>query len=269
MKRIIVQACLIALMLGGCKDSAGDKEADVAPVNMVPPPANINYNIMAVYPHDTTAYTEGLQWINNSLYEGTGLEGKSRLMKVDIATGKASQSMSIDPALFGEGITVLNNKIYQLTWQNHKAFVYDASTFKKLREFEWNHEGWGMTTDGKNLIISTGDSNLYFVDPETFKEKNIIGVTDNNGPVGNINELEYVDGMIYANIYQTDYIVKIDPASGRIVGKLNLSGLLNKANKPYNPASVDVLNGIAYNAEKKSFYITGKNWPALFEMKLN
>lgn len=126
-----------------------------------------------------------------------------------------------------------------------------------------------MTTDGKDLIISTGDSNLYFVDPETFKEKNIVGVTDNNGPVGNINELEYVDGMVYANIYQTDYIVKIDPASGRIVGKLNLSGLLSKANKPYNPQKVDVLNGIAYNPEKKSFYITGKFWPALFEMKLN
>lgn len=269
MKRIIVFAALTSFIIGGCKDASRDKEADVSSVNMVPPPATINYNIMAVYPHDTTAYTQGLQWINNSLYESTGLEGESRLMKVNLSTGKANQSVSLDPTLFGEGITVLNDKIYQLTWENYKAFEYDANTFKKLREFTWPHPGWGITNDGKQLIISTGESNLYFVDPETFKEKNIVGVTDNNGPVGNINELEYVDGMIYANIYQSDYIVKIDPASGRIVGKLNLSGLLTKSNKPYNPASVDVLNGIAYNPDKKTFYITGKNWPALFEMKLN
>jgi glutamine cyclotransferase len=269
MKRIIVLAALTSFIAGGCKNTSPDNEANVSPVNMVPPPATINYNIMAVYPHDTTAFTEGLQWINNSLYEGTGLEGQSKLMKVNINSGKAEKSLSIDPALFGEGITVLNNKIYQLTYTTHNVFVYDASTFKKLGEFTWPREGWGMTTDGKDLIISTGDSNLYFVDPDTFKEKNIVGVTDNNGPVGNINELEYVDGMVYANIYQTDYIVKIDPASGRIVGKLNLSGLLNKSNKPYNPASVDVLNGIAYNPEKKTFYITGKNWPALFELQLN
>lgn len=269
MKAITVLTILTLCIMMGCKDSPSNKYADVSSVNMVSPPANINYNIMAVHPHDTTSFTEGLQWINDTLYEGTGLEGESKLMRVNINNGKAVKSVSIDSSLFGEGITVLNGKIYQLTWENHKAFEYDAHSFVKLKEFTWANPGWGMTTNGKDLIISTGSSNLYVVDPETFKEKNIISVTDNNGPVGNLNELEYVDGMLYANVYQTDYIVKIDPANGHIVGKINLAGLLQKSNKPYNPQTVDVLNGIAYNAAKKSFYITGKKWPVLFEMKFD
>lgn len=269
MKKLLLLITAANIIFVGCKNTSHDNNADMSSVSVVPPPANMSYNILAVYPHDTTSFTEGLQWINNSLYEGTGLENESKLMKLNINTGKAEKTITIDPSLFGEGITVLNNKIYQLTWQNHVAFVYDAGTYKKLKEFTWPHDGWGMTTNGKDLIISTGESNLYIVDPETFNIKNIISVVDNNGPVGNINELEYVDGIVYANIYQTDYIIKIDPTNGHIVGKLNLQGLLQKSNKPYNPASVDVLNGIAYNAEKKTFYITGKKWPALFEMKLN
>ncbi len=268
MIRLLAGAAVILLMVA-CKNNTSDNDDDSEVTNTVPPPANINYSIVAVYPHDTGSYTQGLQWINDTMYEGTGLEGQSRLMKVDLHSGKANKSISLDPAFFGEGITFLNGKIYQLTWQSHKVFVYDAKTFKKIKEFTWNHEGWGLTTNGKDLIVSTGSSNLYFVDPETFKEKNIIGVTDNNGPLGNINELEYVDGVVYANIYETDSIVKIDPANGHVIGKINLSGLLQKSGKPYNPETTDVLNGIAYNANKKSFYITGKKWPALFEVKLN
>jgi len=270
MKRSLACATVVLLLLMvACKNDTSGNDEDTEVINSIPPPANISYNILAVYPHDTASYTQGLVWVNDTLYEGTGLEGQSRLMRIDVKSGKASKSVSLDTSFFGEGITILNAKIYELTWENQKVLVYDAKTFEKIKEFAWNHEGWGITNNGKDLIISTGSSNLYFVDPETFKEKNIIGVTDNNGPVGYLNELEYVDGVIYANIYQFDYIVKIDPSSGHVIGKIDLSGLLQKSGKPYNPETTDVLNGIAYNANKKTFYITGKKWPALFEVKLN
>jgi len=265
MKRFLALA-LVPFLVVACKNNTSSNNETTA-VNTIAPPANISYNILATYPHDTASFTQGLQWINDTLYEGTGLEGQSRLMRVDLKSGKAIKSISLDPAVFGEGITILNGKIYELTWQNHKVYVYDEKTFQKIKEFNWEHEGWGITNNGKDLIVSTGSSNLYFVDPETFKEKNVVGVVDNNGPVGNLNELEYVDGVVYANIYLTDYIVKIDPSNGHIIGKLNLSGLLQNSGKTYNPETTDVLNGIAYNANKKTFYITGKKWPVLFEMK--
>jgi glutamine cyclotransferase len=251
-----------------CNNKSGE-ETDTAPSTAVAPPANINYNIVATYPHDTSSFTQGLEWLENTLYEGTGLEGQSRVMKVDVNSGRASQTIPLDPSLFGEGITVLDGKIYQLTWQNHKVFVYDAASLKKLQELTWEHEGWGITNNGKDLIISTGSSNLYIVDPQSFKVKNIVGVTDNNGPVGNLNELEFVDGSVYANIYLTDYIVRINPSNGQILGKINLSGLLEKSGKAYDPQTTDVLNGIAYNPTRKTFYITGKKWPVLFEVKLD
>jgi glutamine cyclotransferase len=203
------------------------------------------------------------------LYESTGLEGESRVMKVDIKSGKAAQSISIDPSVFGEGITILNDKLYELTWQSNVVYVYDAKKFKKIKEFAWAHEGWGITHNGKELIISTGDSNLYFVDPESFKLLRIVGVADNNGPVGNLNELEYIKGSVFANIYTTDYIVKIDPSNGHITGKIDLSGLLEKSGKHVNKDNGYVLNGIAFDSVKNSLYITGKKWPLLFEMKLN
>jgi glutamine cyclotransferase len=268
-KNLYLAASLFAFItFAGCKNENNNNTGgDSSPANLAP--ATINYNIVNAYPHDTASYTQGLIWVDNSLIEGTGMEGQSKLMKVDLKTGKAQQTIPLDNAVFGEGVTILNGKIYQLTWQNHKVYVYDAATFKKISEFSWNHEGWGITNNGKELIISTGDSNLYFVDPETFQLKSQIGVTDNNGPLGSINELEYVDGMVFANIYQTDYIVKIDPASGRVVGRIDLTGLLDKSGKAYDPQTTDVLNGIAYDSTKKSFYITGKKWPAVFEVKLN
>jgi len=258
---------LFILLMPACTNNTSDGDDDTEIVNTITPPSSITYNVVGVYPHDTASFTQGLVWINDTLYEGTGLEGESRLMVVDLNTGKANKSVALDSSYFGEGITLLNSRIYELTWQNNKVFVYDAKTLKKIKELSWDHEGWGITNNGKDLIVSTGSSNLYFVDPETFKEKNIIGVMDNNGPVGNLNELEFVDGAVYANIYLSDYIVKIDPSNGHVIGKVNLSGILQKSGKPYNPDNV--LNGIAYNAKKKSFYLTGKNWPALFEVKLN
>jgi glutamine cyclotransferase len=190
-------------------------------------------------------------------------------MKVDLKNGKPQQSVSIDPSVFGEGITILNDKIYELTWRSNLVYVYDSKTFKKIREFSWDHEGWGITHNGKELIISTGDSNLYFVDPETFKLLRIVGVTDNNGPVGNLNELEYIKGAVFSNIYLTDYIVKIDPATGHITGRMDLSGLLEKFGKQVNKDDGNVLNGIAFDSAKNSLYVTGKKWPLLYEMKLN
>jgi glutamine cyclotransferase len=267
MKKILAYS-LVLLYFTGCKnDSNGDNSNEIA--GAIPAPVNINYNIVQSYPHDTSSFTQGLIWQDNMLYESTGLEGHSKLMKVDIKDGKASEAVALDPSIFGEGITLLNGKIYQLSWQNHKVFVYDLKTFRKLKEMSWPHEGWGITHNGKELIISTGDSNLYFVDPETFQIKNTIGVRDHNGPVGNLNELEYVDGAVYSNVYLTDYIIKIDPNNGNILGRMDMSGLLQKSGKAVNVQEGLVLNGIAYDSTKKSMYITGKKWPLLFEMKLN
>ncbi|MCW3114385.1 MAG: glutaminyl-peptide cyclotransferase [Segetibacter sp.] len=270
MKQILSFA-IIAILFAACKNRDADNNDSTTgtTLNTIAPPANLNYNIVASYPHDTSSYTQGLIWQNNTLYESTGLEGESRLMKVDIKSGKAEHSISIDPSLFGEGITMLNNKIYELTWQNNVVFVYDAKTFKKIKEFRWDHEGWGITHNGKELIISTGDSNLYFVDPQTFKLLRIVGVSDNNGPVGDLNELEFINGSVFANIYTTDYIVRIDPSTGHITGKIDLSGLLEKSGKHVNKEGNLVLNGIAYDSAKNSIYITGKKWPLLYEMKLN
>lgn len=260
---------IVVLFITACSNDSPDDTGNVTATNTIKPPANINYNIVNTYPHDTSSFTEGLIWQDNILYEGTGLEGHSRLMKIDIKNGKVSKSISLDPSIFGEGITILNDKIYQLTWQNHKVYVYDAKTLKKIKELTWEHDGWGLTNNGTDLIVSTGDSNLYFVDPETFKIRKIVGVSDHNGPVGNLNELEYVDGFVYANIFLTDFIIKIDPANGHITGKIDLSGLLTKAGKHVDTDEGYVLNGIAYDSTKKSMYITGKKWPLIFEMKVN
>ncbi|BAV04618.1 Glutamine cyclotransferase [Filimonas lacunae] len=239
-----------------------------------PAPAAMGYTVVKVFPHDTSSYTQGLIWHNNALYEGTGREGFSRLAKLNLESGKAEQQELIAKNEFGEGITILNNKIYQLTWQNHKVHVYDLATFKKIEEFTWDYEGWGITTDGKSLIISTGSSNLYFVDPATFKIIKTVGVTNNYGPVENLNELELVNGFVYANKYLTNYILKINPETGKVEAMLDLQDIFQKSGKTYDQGSIpdpdqDVLNGIAFNAATNTFYVTGKQWPALFEIKLN
>ncbi len=264
MKKVfsILSACVVFF---SCKN---DNTNDNTSSSIAPPPV-LGYTIVSSFPHDTGSYTQGLMWQDSTLYEGTGLENHSRLMKVDLKTGKETQSISIDPSFFGEGITILHDTLYQLTWQDQKVLVYDSKTFKKVKEFAWEHEGWGITHNGNELIVSTGESNIYIVDPQTFKIKRIIGVSDNNGPVGNLNELEYVDGAIYANKYLTDYIYKIDPENGHVLGIVDMTGLLAKAGQTVDIQNGFVLNGIAYNNSKKSFYITGKKWPLLFEMKFN
>ncbi len=270
MRKYLVSA-LILYFLSSCNNPPKESTEENNPN---PAPPILSYNIVKVYPHDTTSYIEGLFLHNNALYESTGNNGKSKLLKLNIENGKPEKEIKLDSTYFGEGISMVNNKIYQLTWQEHKVFIYDANTFKKIKEMQWPFEGWGMTTDGKQLIISTGGSNLYFVNPDDFKIIKQVSVTDNYGPVGNVNELEYVNGIIYANLYQTNYILKIDPETGKVTGKLDLTGILDKSSIPYDPAKYDVnsgnvLNGIAYDSAKNSFYVTGKYWPALFEIKLN
>lgn len=264
--------CLpLLLIFSACNNNSSDTSTITDTNN--PPPPLINYSIVKVYPHDTSSYTEGLEWRNNNLYESGGNYGSSKLFETSL-DGKTSNSLKLTKEFFGEGITLLNNKIYQLTWRENKVFVYDATTFKKINELSWPHEGWGMTNDGKHLLISTGSSNIYFVDPENFKILNQISVSDNYGPVSNVNELEFVNNFIYANVYETDFIIKIDPTTGNVLGRIDCSGILQKSGMNYNAQNYstntgNVLNGIAYDSTKNTFFITGKMWPALFEIKLN
>lgn len=226
------------------------------------------FQLIAQYPHDASSFTEGLEFRDSTLYESTGLFGQSKLARVNLKTGKDILKIDIDKKYFGEGITMLNGKIYQLTYQTEKAFLYDAKTFKKLNEFSYKGEGWGMTNDGKQLIMSNGSNNLIYRNATTFAEENTIAIFDENGkPLDSINELEYVDGFIYANIWQTDCIVKIDIAKRKVVSKYDFINLRNQYIAGNQNA--DVLNGIAYNPKTKNFYITGKNWNLLFEVKLN
>lgn len=262
-------ALLLAFLVVSCENTTNKDNTDSNTTAAIPTPTNLNYTIVKIYPHETGSYTQGLIWHNNTLYEGTGMEGESRLMKVDINTGKPTQQVDLAKELFGEGITIFNNKIYQLTYKNKKVFVYDLANFKKTGEFNWNMEGWGLTHNDKHLIVSTGSSNLYFVNPETFAIEKTLGVYDNNGYVSDLNELEFVNGSIYANLYYKDVIVKINPTSGLVESRMDLSNLLQKTNQPPVENPDEVLNGIAFNATTNSFYITGKRWPALYEIKLN
>ena len=268
MKKIL--ASLFLVLFVACNNGGNDTKTN-NPVedNSNPAPPLLSYNIVKVYPHDTSFFTEGLIWYNNSLYESTGMEGESRLVKTDLNSGKIVQQNRMLPQDFGEGIAILNNKIYQLTYRQYKVYVYDLTTFKKIKELNWPYEGWGMTTDGKQLIISTGSSNLYFVNPDSFKIVNTVSVTNNYGPVGQINELEFVKGIIYSNVWMQNIILKIDPQTGKVLGQLDMQNLLQGSSIMLNNANDDVLNGIAYDSTKNSFYITGKRWPALFEIKLN
>ena len=239
-------------------------------------PANIPYQVVKEYPHDTSCFTEGLQYVDGKFYESAGNYGESDIRITDPATGEVLQSKKLDKQYFGEGITVLNGKAYQLTYVENTAFVYDAKTLKPLATFTYNFgEGWGMTTDGKNLIISTGSSNLYFVDPGTFRVIKSVGVYNQYGPVAGINELEFIKGFVYANIYKRDILLKIDPASGKVVGLADLSDLRSKYGYPSlqevlnTGQTPEVLNGIAYDSATNKVFITGKNWPKVFEIKLD
>ncbi|HEY4109053.1 glutaminyl-peptide cyclotransferase [Puia sp.] len=267
---LLFAGCLFAACNNSPKQDTPATNTDKSADNT---PPTLNYTVVKAFPHDTSAYTEGFLFHDGQLYESTGTEPempadrRSMFGTVDLATGKITPKVELDRnKFFGEGITFLNGKVYQLTYTTKVGFIYDAKTFKKLGEFTFpSNEGWGMTNDGTNLIMSDGSSNISYLDPRDFHLVKILGVTDNNGPVSNINELELINGFLYANQWQTNYILKIDPASGKVVAKLNLDSLAGQIKSQYPGA--EVLNGIAYDSTSGKVYITGKLWPNIFEIK--
>jgi glutaminyl-peptide cyclotransferase len=228
------------------------------------PAKTFGYKVLAKYAHDGTSYTQGLQFDGSNLYESSGLYGNSTLRKVDLKSGKILQSINLTSDIFGEGITIFDDKIIQLSWQEHVAFLYDKHTFKLLRKFEYPTEGWGIAYNGKDLIMSDGSSNLYYMDKNSFSLKKQVQVCDQHGPVEKLNELEWIEGEIWANVYMTDTIVKINPETGVVTEKIDMSGLLKPEERL---PETNVLNGIAYSPDKK-LYVTGKKWPFLYRITL-
>lgn len=273
MKRICIYILFLGLIASCNNDNTkgqGEKTDDTAITN--PAPAVLNYTIVNIFPHDTKSFTEGLLVHNGKLYESTGSpdapeNNGSWLGIVDWKTGQADKKVTLDKQYFGEGITIFKGKLYQLTWQNHVGFVYDAATYKKLQEFNYPGEGWALTHDSSYLIMSDGTSKLQYMDPATLKVVKTVSVEDNYGPVGNINELEYIDGYVYANQWQTNYILKIDPSSGKIVAKADLTNIATGARSKF--AGTAEMNGIAWDQAARKLYITGKCWPDLYEIKFN
>ena len=228
-------------------------------------PKKYSYKVIKTFPHDPDAYTQGLIYVNGFLYEGTGQRGESNLRKVELESGKVLQSVNLEQKHFGEGIALLNDKIYQLTWTSQVGFVYDFASFKQIRTFTYNTQGWGLTTNGKELIMSDGSNIIRYMDPESFTETKHIEVFDNKGAVDQLNELELINGDLYANVYQTDRIVIIDPETGVVKGDIDFKGLLKDSDRTNN---VDVLNGIAWDEGGKRLFVTGKLWPKLYQVEL-
>lgn len=272
-----------ALVLWGlCSCTNSDTNTDTAEKTDTAPPAVtttpsvpaaiIPFKVAATHPHDTTLFTEGLFVHEGKMYESTGSPDnipftKSLVGILNLKTGKLDKKIELDRNIyFGEGIVLLNNKLYQLTYQNQKGFIYDATTFQKTGEFSFaNKEGWGFTTDGQKLIMSDGTPVLTYLNPDDQKVTGTLTVKENGNPVNNLNELEYIKGFIYANIWMTNYIVKIDPATGNVVGKLNLNDLNTDARAKYRNAQE--MNGIAYDAATDKIYVTGKMWPVIYQVE--
>ena len=224
------------------------------------------YKVVHVYPHDSRAFTQGLIYVDGHLYESTGLSGRSSIRMEDLSTGRVLQHYDLSAEYFGEGLTVWGSTLVQLTWTSHKGFVYDRFSFSLLRTFHYDGEGWGLTHDDKQLIMSDGTAYLRFLDPKSFRETRRIHVTDEAGrPVQNLNELEYIRGEIYANVWETDKIVRISPRTGRVLGWIDLSGIIDKGELADSDA---VLNGIAYDSTGDRLFVTGKLWPKLFEIRV-
>jgi glutamine cyclotransferase len=221
------------------------------------------YSVVNVYPHDRTAFTEGLAFENDLLYESTGLYGNSTLRLEELETGKILRLHTLQAQFFGEGVAIIGDKIVQLTWQSHKGYVYDKATFELLQEFEYPTEGWGITYDGNRLIMSDGTSNLYFLDPVTFEKIGQVKVHD-TAPVTELNELEYVKGEVYANIWKEDKIAVINPQTGQVTAWIDLKGIQGSENQDAN----NVLNGIAYDTNRDRLFVTGKMWARIFEIRL-
>jgi glutamine cyclotransferase len=231
------------------------------PTNTMTP--RYTYNVVNVYPHDENAFTQGLVFEDGFLYEGTGLYGNSSLRRVELETGKVLQVHALQGQFFGEGVAIVGDKIIQLMWESHRGFVYDKNTFDLLREFSYLTEGWGITYDGSRLIMSDGTANLYFLDPETFQRVGQVKVRD-AAPVTGLNELEYVKGEVYANVWGEEEIAVINPQTGRVKAWIDLKGIRGSENRDPD----NVLNGIAYDSKGNRLFVTGKRWPRLYEIRL-
>ena len=249
-------AALLALCLAAC--------ASAKPSQFENLESKLSYEVLQTYPHDPTAYTQGLVWRGDHFIEGTGLYGESVLRKVSLE-GEVLQNIALPPEYFGEGITELNGKIYQLTWKENTGFIYDAQSLEKLGQFSYPTEGWGLTTDGEVLILSDGSSKLFFYQPEPFELLRELEVNLDGQPVTRLNELEWIKGSVFANIWLTDTIVRVDPKDGRVLSQIDLSGL-----RPQDTLhdSALVLNGIAYDEPNDKLFVTGKKWDKLFEIRL-
>ena len=223
------------------------------------------YEVVNSYPHDPTSFTQGLLWHNGGFYESTGLYGQSKLRRLEFPSGRVLKETDLQTDLFGEGLALVDSRLIQLTWKSHRGFVYDLNSFRLLQEFAYDTEGWGLTYDGKNLILSDGSSDLFYLDPQTFKPVKKLAVTMNGRPVTELNELEFIEGEIWANVWQTDLILRIDPLTGQVTSFLDLKGILAPSDRT---GREDVLNGIAYDPEKKRIFVTGKLWPRVFEIKV-
>jgi len=238
-----------------------------APPTPAAQPSIYGYQVLNVFPHDPSAFTQGLVYQDGIFYEGTGLRGQSTLRQVDPATGQVLQGVRLPDQYFGEGIALLGDRLYQLTWQENTGFIYDKTSFELLGTWNYAGEGWGLTSDGQRLIMSDGSNELRFLDPAAMEELGRVAVVDGDGlPVTRLNELEWVEGEVWANVWQTDRIARIDPASGRLLGWIDLAGLLPEEDRAAQ--RVDVLNGIAYDAATGRLFVTGKWWPKLFEIQV-
>jgi len=266
MKKYFFTALLFSLIFisQSCKKDPEPPKPN-PPQNTIPPAPVYSYELVNTWHHDPEAFTQGLQFYNGYLYESTGLNGRSSLRRVELKTGKVLQKIDIPNEYFAEGMTILNGKIYQLTYQTHTGFIYDLKTFEKLGSWQYEGEGWGLTNDGKELIMSNGSNKINFLDPSSLSITRTIEVFEEGYSLENLNELEYIKGEIYANIWQTDRVVRIDPVTGKVIAWVDLSGLLMPQERT---EKVDVLNGIAYDEKEESIFVTGKLWPKLFEIKL-
>ena len=257
---VISGLALTITLIGDDDDQGNEKKVENGNENETAP--LYTYRIINEYPHDTRAFTQGLVYENGTMYEGTGLLKKSSLRQVELETGNILKIMNLSDEYFGEGVTIFGDRIIQLTWQSNTGFAYNKSDFNQTGEFHYSTEGWGLTTDGEQLIMSDGTAKLHFLDPETYQEKRSVNVTDNGTAITRINELEYVNGEIYANIWLTDRIARISPETGEVLGWIDLTGILNAT------VNADVLNGIAYDMENDRLFVTGKYWPTIFEIEV-
>jgi glutaminyl-peptide cyclotransferase len=257
---VVALAGVVALFMAfrGLRNSAADTGQE-------PAARQLDYEVVNSYPHDPKAFLQGLLWYEGDFYESTGLCGQSTLRRVEFSTGKILKSSSLSSELFGEGLALADNRLIQLTWKSKRGFVYDRESFASLREFKYETEGWGITFDGKHLIMSDGSSDLFYLDPITFAPVRKLSVTMNGRSIDNLNELEFIEGEIWSNVWQTDLILRIDPGTGRVASFLNLRGILPASMRTGNE---DVLNGIAYDARQKRIFVSGKLWPRIFEIRV-